>query len=145
VSLAVAHADGELARSARDASEIIRRRAGGQVVWFEGHWGFQYYMERWGARPLDVKTTLCMPGDILVVPRNNSSPYDVPDGTVSEIERLQLWQPELVATMDWKLGAGFYSDVWGALPFRFGVGSVDQYDVYRVERPIQFAQKKARP
>ena len=23
------------------------------TVWFEGHWGFQYYMEQWKAKPVD--------------------------------------------------------------------------------------------
>jgi 4-amino-4-deoxy-L-arabinose transferase-like glycosyltransferase len=145
ISLAVAHADEQLARSARDASEIIRQKAQGQIVWFQGHWGFQYYMQQWGARPLDARSTVCMPGEILVAPANNSNPYPVPAGAISEIGRLELWQPRWLGTLDLKLGAGFYSDISGPLPFAFGVGSADRYEVYRIEHTLRYeAAKKSK-
>ena len=38
-------------------------------LWFEGHWGFQYYMEWQGAKPLDYGKLLSLvPHDVIAVP-----------------------------------------------------------------------------
>jgi hypothetical protein len=51
VSMAVAWADASVADGARSAaSEIAGKYAAtGKTLWFQGHWGFQYYLGR-GAR-----------------------------------------------------------------------------------------------
>ncbi|HEY1186822.1 MAG TPA: glycosyltransferase family 39 protein, partial [Gemmata sp.] len=37
-------------------------------TWFVGHWGFQYYCERYGMRPLIAGGTVARAGDFLVIP-----------------------------------------------------------------------------
>ena len=67
VSLWLTWADTELANSARTAAARIEQKARNQpgTVWFLGHWGFQYYMESFGARPVVVDDPPHRPGDFL--------------------------------------------------------------------------------
>ena len=55
LALLAAWADYRLADSARTVAANIRRQVGAAPggLWFEGHWGFQYYMQQQGAKPLD--------------------------------------------------------------------------------------------
>jgi hypothetical protein len=142
VSLGLAYADYRVCGASREASEIIRDRTQGQVVWFQGHWGFQYYMQGWGARALDAQGTVCEPGDFMVVPATTSNVYPVPAGAVTEVARLELWQARGVTTLDLKLGAGFYSDVSGPLPFAFGVGAPVTFDVFRIEHTLRYSEAR---
>lgn len=75
LSIAVAHADFFWARAVRNSVQAIaqdpRNRSG--TLWFEGHWGFHYYMESLGAKPLDWNRSRIQNGDGLVIPGNNCS------------------------------------------------------------------------
>jgi hypothetical protein len=55
----------------KQAVEAIVRQvhpeAGGSI-WYVGHWGFQYYAERAGMKPVIPTTTLLRAGDYLVIP-----------------------------------------------------------------------------
>jgi hypothetical protein len=44
------------------------------TVWYVGHWGFQYYCERSGMRPLIAGQTAARAGDYLVVPSTAGRP-----------------------------------------------------------------------
>ncbi len=52
---------------AERAAEIARPTPGG-TVWFSGHWGFQYYCDRTGMKPVLPGQSTLMPGDWLVYP-----------------------------------------------------------------------------
>ena len=73
LSIWVAGADTRLANLAREAAQSIRGRTSNEVgtLWYEGHWGFQYYMEQLGARPVDAENFQIRPGDSVAVPENN--------------------------------------------------------------------------
>jgi len=43
-------------------------RPAGSTVWYAGHWGFQYYCERAGMRPVVLSVSTLAPGDYLVLP-----------------------------------------------------------------------------
>src|SRR5262249_33052872 len=66
LAFAVAWADARHADSARKASDEIRRRysVAASRVYFQGRWGFQYYMQRWGAVPLNIKRFRANVGDL---------------------------------------------------------------------------------
>jgi 4-amino-4-deoxy-L-arabinose transferase-like glycosyltransferase len=53
---------------ARDAYREIRARQADGDVWFTGHWGFQYYAEQLGMRPLVPDYSEVRAGDWVVVP-----------------------------------------------------------------------------
>ena len=74
LALAVTWADTRLANAARTAATQIRDQYGGRksTVQFTGHWGFQYYMESYGFTAIDGKGVRMAPGDILILPENNT-------------------------------------------------------------------------
>jgi 4-amino-4-deoxy-L-arabinose transferase-like glycosyltransferase len=135
VALLIAWADYREAGSARDAATAILRRADTDAarVWFEGHWGFQYYMEQQGARPLDRDHLRLSLHDVIVVPSENSYLFPLqPDHVIFWFEHDGGTLPWL-ATMSIRSGAGYYSDGWGPLPFVFGRAPADRYLVFRVQ------------
>jgi hypothetical protein len=70
-SMMVAWADYNLAGSVRSAAqEIVRNYSDGKPLIFQGHWGFQYYMEQKGAIAFDAKKTYTEPV-FMAIPENN--------------------------------------------------------------------------
>jgi Tfp pilus assembly protein PilF/4-amino-4-deoxy-L-arabinose transferase-like glycosyltransferase len=134
LAVAVAWADHSLANSHRAAARDIQTQAAGfpLTVWFEGHWGFQYYMESGGAQAVDHDARVPQAGDLLVLPLNNTNVY-VPRGVALHfLDRRLLITCPWMATMDVPLGAGFYSDLRGPLPFAFGVPHPEEFDLFLV-------------
>jgi hypothetical protein len=145
VSLSVAYADASMARAAQQASNEFRAIAQSRnpsVVWFQGHWGFQYYMRQWGAREIDLASTRCAPGDLLIIAWDNTNPPSVPAQSVKRLSGVRSWQPSWVASIHRQAMAGFYSDVFGPLPFAFGPVHPDRYDVYECTEEVAFHPKQ---
>lgn len=139
LALAVAWADTALANSARTAArELLHRHApAGAQLWFRGAWGFQYYAELAGARKIDEHGSQLLAGDVVILPSNNSGVTALPLDSVSLAERAEFPAACGLATMASSLGAGFYTDLLGPLPFAFGHAPEEVYYVVRVERPIR--------
>jgi Dolichyl-phosphate-mannose-protein mannosyltransferase len=138
ISLWVTKADSDWANSARQASQVIQQQTdkGTQTVWFEGHWGFQYYMQLWGARPVDFLRSETRAGDVLIVPDSNASSYPLPSlQFVSSSGLLRIKLPQPLSTMRWRRGAGFYSSFYGFMPFVFAPPATEQYYVLRLAIP----------
>ena len=132
VSLLVTTADYKLANTARLASSYFQKRFQTEpgTVWFEGHWGFQYYMEQWRAKPVDQKERGIVSGDLVIIPVNNTN-ITLPAITA---RREQVNFPQfLVATMSPETGAGFYSSRWGPLPWVFARIPPEPYLVFPVK------------
>jgi hypothetical protein len=127
--------DASFANSAREAARIIHDKTANQsgTLWFAGHWGFQYYMQEFGAQPYDRKTNRSNPGELLVMPENNSNLFEVPGGLVTEI--IEIPMRTGVTTSRGTSGAGFYSSVWGPLPFAFGPVPPERYSFVRLPQP----------
>jgi 4-amino-4-deoxy-L-arabinose transferase-like glycosyltransferase len=129
LSLGVAYSDTLLANSARTAAERIAPETRQGRTWFSGHWGFQYYMEARGAKPIDTRNPDIRVGDTIVTPMNGSNriKIDKPGSYIDESFEIPVcsW----LATMRAECGAGFYSDFWGPLPFVFGPSPHEQYEV----------------
>jgi 4-amino-4-deoxy-L-arabinose transferase-like glycosyltransferase len=139
VSLAVgmlaAWGDYCLAGSARTAAEAMRQALGSRasVIGFEGHWGFQYYMEQFGAKPLDRDDLRLVSNEMIVVPLANSFLFPLPQDRVEPVSEYRAQAAKWVAIMSVPAGAGYYSDGWGPAPFIFGSAPPDQYFVFRVK------------
>jgi hypothetical protein len=103
------------------------------TVWFQGHWGFQHYMEAAGARAQDFKRSELTRGDLVVVPVNNTNLRPPPEHAARLVGKKTLMPFPYVATMDQALGAGFYSDLWGPLPFAVGRASPETYLLFVVD------------
>jgi 4-amino-4-deoxy-L-arabinose transferase-like glycosyltransferase len=145
VALLVACGDYLQANSARKAAENLFAQygQGPAPLWFQGHWGFQYYMEQLGAVIADAKYPKQHFGDRIVLPTCNTSVwFFLPDVRQKMAERgialrpiAELEQPTCpwLATTSVAVGGGFYSDDTGPLPFVFTSVEPDRYWVREFE------------
>lgn len=140
VSLCALWGDFTWANSARDAVRTTQAvlSATPRNVYFLGHWGFQYYMEKAGAKHVDYRRTRLDPGDMLVVAQNNCVSEDVPRSWASHVFTLTLPASGWVSSMQWRM-SGFYSDFWGPLPFAFGPVPQEAYHIHHVDVVTQMA------
>jgi len=121
--------DTALADSARTAVELIHGKTQETTgtLSFQGHWGFQYYMESLGATVSDVYR----PGDVAAIPENNTNVSGIPKSAPVSAELFDLTAGKWVTTMQPQAGAGFYSSLWGPLPFTFGPIPPERYEIAR--------------
>ena len=151
LALLAARADFQLATAVRQSARQVWNKYGhdGRLLRFEGHWGFQYYLEASGASALDLEHPEANPGDHLAIPRNNSNLFD-PNRYSANPQKFTLREsltipgPGLLTTWNETLGAGFYASVWGPLPFVFGRVPPEGVSVYdfgpSAAAPIQTAK-----
>jgi hypothetical protein len=119
------------ARAAQQAVAAVNRApwkpAAGGTTWFFDWWGFAYYAERAGLRPLSLDRSPPGAGDLLVVPEHLAqSPVLRAGGTL----KLQLL--DAVAITDWlplKTVPGYYG---GRTPLEHKEGPRLQVFIYRV-------------
>ena len=135
VSLLITTADYELADTARLASKSFQNRFRNEPgkVWFEGHWGFQYYMEQWKAKPVDWDQRGIISSDLLILALGNTNvSWTPPVPTTGPPEQVNYPQ-FLLATMSPEMRAGFYSSIWGPLPWAFARIPPERYLIFRVK------------
>jgi len=148
LALAVTWADTTLADVQRSAAHAIiedlqphprTRIAPGKAhkmppgIWFMGHWGFQWYMEKQGARALDFEKAQARFGDFLVVPINNTNIQQPPFPPFLFIKKYRFNSCRWLGTMQKQpVGAGFYATVWGPLPFVFGRIPPEEFWLFKV-------------
>jgi hypothetical protein len=129
----ILRADARMAGTARAAADrLIRPRVeAGERVWFAGHWGFHWYAEAAGAAPLSVDPPFPSRGDIIV-----SSSVDRPVGLLPRVPRtlIESWGSSEPAGQVMSRHAGFYSDLWGLLPWWWEPPLGPGFQVWRVTR-----------
>ncbi|MFZ3207693.1 MAG: hypothetical protein WA140_02525 [Geobacteraceae bacterium] len=140
LGVAILRADAVFANlGRRAANELIAPNVvAGKHVWFVGHWGFQWYAENAGARPVTLNPPYPLPGDLIVVSiascrsdellKMMSSLYP----RITQVSRLEDSRSG-GRLMNKKLGAGFYSTVSGYWPWGWGDTLIDQFTLWRVE------------
>ncbi len=142
IAAAVAWGDLRLADSARVAASTLAAKYGPEsgTLWFQGSWGFQHYMEEHGGRRTSVGKTVLNPNDVLISPNNNTIVYKLPDsgGFFRTVETLSLPVASWVSTMSPQAGAGFYTSLWGPLPYVFGATPPEIYVVQKVEKSVRW-------
>ena len=133
VSLWLTWADTELANSARTAATLIEQRTSHQpgTVWFQGHWGFQYYMESFGARAVVINDPPRRPGDFIATVGDRVL-FEVRPEFVASRDVIRIPMRLGIATAQGKLGAGFFSSDLGPLPFAFGPVPAESYELIRL-------------
>ena len=119
LALLVSWADYTIASASKEAAVgiSVKYAKQGHQIWFQGHWGFQYYMQRMGGKPLDEHLSGTVPGDFIVIPFNNCFLWPINDDQGTLVETIQLQPFKWLATMS--LEAGFYSNIWGPVPYEF--------------------------
>jgi len=122
LALWVATADYLFAQAPQLAAQLIcsNYRHDGHRLWFQGHWGFQYYMEQNGATALDLQHLHLAEGDYVAMPNRNTNVQPLKE-PVAEVASITV--PVAgggMSTMYKPAGSGFYASVIGPLPFAFG-------------------------
>ncbi|HZL44249.1 MAG TPA: glycosyltransferase family 39 protein [Verrucomicrobiae bacterium] len=139
LSLWTARSDFLFAKASREiAGQAWNKYARSEhTLWFEGHWGFQYYMEKFGgnARAVVAQHSAPRPGDYLAIPLNNSNIAMPNTNFWHPSEILSLPGPRWLATTSKEVGAGFQASVWGPLPFGFGPVPPERVLVYVIRPP----------
>jgi len=139
LSLLTVQGDFVLANSARDAAAKISSEYdhGAGKLWFQGHWGFQYYMELKGGEPSERNNLNLLPGDIVVIPQNNNYTFSLPEHISRKmIDIKEIPLKAVVSTMNKEAGSGFYSHLWGPLPFVLGRIPMERYGILGIDRGI---------
>ena len=114
----------------RAATDVIAPQvAAGKHVWFSGHWGFQWYAEKAGARCLTTTPPHPDPGDVAV---SSLRAFGL---SINEFPNRRFVHSLAEATpggrlMSTKHGAGFYSNGWGYLPWAWGTDEIERFDVW---------------
>jgi hypothetical protein len=132
VGLLVSWADFKLADSARTAAQTVYEH----VVWhfknitFEGHWGFQYYMEKLGGVAIDKRNMRLAPDTAVIVPTGNSVIFLPPPEHAALWNEFDITYPLWLCTMSVDDGAGYYSDGWGPAPYIICRPPKDRYLIY---------------
>jgi 4-amino-4-deoxy-L-arabinose transferase-like glycosyltransferase len=136
VALLVGWSDYRFAGTARAAAAEISRTYGGTSasLWFQGHWGFQYYMEAAGARALDRDRGQISYGDFLAIPGNNTNVNPAPQKSGLPFRTLEFAPARFLSTMNDRTRAGFYSSVKGPLPFVFSPVPMEVYYILEIRK-----------
>ncbi len=140
IAATVAWGDWQLADNARVAASTLaaKHRSSSGTLWFQGGWGFQHYMEEQGGHRTSHGKTKLSPGDILISPKNNSNVYRMvgTEDDVVTLETFRLPVAAWVSTMSPELGAGFYTSLWGPLPYVFGATPPEVYVVQKLNKSV---------
>ncbi len=125
----VAVGDQDIARSERLAAEDLvgAGRRSGRAVWFQGHWGFQYYAQLLGGRAMEAEGDLPVSGDTVIVPLRNTAAWGVPREACSSSREVVMPLNAWMTTMGSRTEAGFYAHLFGILPFGLDLGEPDEY------------------
>jgi hypothetical protein len=135
LALLVTRADFCLALAVRQSAQQVCAGygRGPGTLWYQGHWGFQFYMDAMGALPLDIRRSRLKSGDFLVVPQNNTSLYLVNPEMVTLRETIAVFGPHWLTTWNRAPGAGFYASTFGPLPFAFGPVPPENVSLYALQ------------
>ena len=122
MGLLVARGDYLFAKAMKEAAAttVMKVNEAQLKLWFEGHWGFQYYMEMSGAHAVDVKKSPLRGGDCVVLPYSHPNMHRLKPDLAEEIGQIAVRGPRWLTTMNPEVGAGFYASNGGPLPFAIG-------------------------
>ena len=135
IALLVTRSDYRSANISRTAAMTIHEiyKKIPATMWFEGHWGFQYYMDKiGGVKAIDYEKPTLLKGDFVVIPSNNTHLKPVYNYMGTLIGNFNYDAVGFLTTMSKKSGAGFYSDIAGPLPFAFTSENSENFNVYRL-------------
>jgi hypothetical protein len=142
LALLVTRADFLFATTVRESARqtFAKYAQGNNRFWFQGHWGFQYYMEQLGVAAVDEGRTPLKRGDIVAEPVNNTNytPFRPELVKLREMLAVRGERPLWLATMKGEVGAGFYAAIRGPLPFAWGDVPEELVAICALEPEIKF-------
>lgn len=118
----VTQSDFQLASAVRQSARDTLAKFGHHPgpLWYQGHWGFQYYMDLMGATALDLKRPQLQGGDFFALPLHNCCIFAPKPESVSSSQLITVPGSKMLSTWSPDVGAGFYSSSPGPMPFAFG-------------------------
>jgi 4-amino-4-deoxy-L-arabinose transferase-like glycosyltransferase len=134
-ALLVTRGDYLYALACRQSAEQIVTQFGDQKdhLLFQGHWGYQFYLKAGGMNEFDVENTQLRPGAILANADYNTLVLPPEPIAVAKSEFIYASGPGYLTTMNPPAGAGFYSSIFGPLPFAFGKVAPERVAVYFIK------------
>jgi len=147
-SLFIAWGDYRHAQAGRNAAEELYARysALSDPLWFEGHWGFQYYLQQLGGRPIDFSKDTLHPDDLVIVPRQNTNIFDLPTNVWDEVARLNVPVASTTTTLRHDMGVSFYNGARGVpLPYVVAHVRPEMYQIYRMRDTVTLSGTASRP
>ncbi len=117
----------------------------GEKIWFTGHWGFQYYMEKSGARQENWPRFNMKAGDIFITPEVNTNlifPFPLA-GEMKQLNEITIQNPiplRLMGSSNIPNQAGFYSSVFGFLPYALSSSPVDRFLLFKIQKTPKAAK-----
>lgn len=135
LSLALASVDYRYATATKSFAEGVARTRleAGRTVYFTGAMGLQYYLEKAGAKGLEVLQggwDRVRPGESVVVLRINSVRSAPSKPRLADEHRQVLDHPMPLRLMSgWEGEGGFYSNLSGFLPFSISRESLEEFSV----------------
>ncbi|HWF19432.1 MAG TPA: glycosyltransferase family 39 protein [Verrucomicrobiae bacterium] len=120
-------------RSARETYDKYGHGTAG--LWFTGHWGWQYYMEQLGVKTANMTHPPPSNGLFLALPTHNVNLMPLNEKIVHKHDVFAVNDGRLVSTMSGDIGAGFYSSIWGPVPFAFGNVPPETVRIYVIDVP----------
>ena len=139
IGLLLVKADYDTAGAQRTAAMQLgaKYRLSGKGVWFNDHWGFQYYIEPFGAKAMELRTPEYETGNIFII-TSHTSDFSSNDFNIGASGRLHLIETGEVigrrrlATADPAAEAGFYGTCVGVLPFAIGNIGPQYFEVFEL-------------
>lgn len=119
LAMAVTYADYTQANLFRSAAYQLSKDFGGpnHTLWYQGHWGFQYYMDKVGAKHTRTTGIDVTDGDFFVSPYYNTAMHNLHTGIVRQHWDMKMPQFAWLTAWNPQVGAGYYADSWGPMPF----------------------------
>ena len=135
LSIFVAYADYEFASTYKSFAEVAKQyETPDNTIWYSGHVGFQYYMDKKGYTILKLNDNSPEKGDIVIKARLPSPRKFSP----LLKERLALLDVKgykgnlILKVHNPKARAGFYTYGGGFLPYSFSGSNLEDFEVYEV-------------
>jgi 4-amino-4-deoxy-L-arabinose transferase-like glycosyltransferase len=135
LGVAILSADSAMAEVGREGARrlIAPQVAAGRRIWYVGHWGFQWYAEKAGARCWSTEPPYPMEGDLIASDWISAYTLVKDLEVLTHLARVEKTQPGL-RIMSREQGVGFYTNHWGYLPLIWGDGPVDAVDLWLAVR-----------
>jgi hypothetical protein len=120
--------------AAEGSAELLRNQPAG-TVWYVAHWGFQYYAERAGMKPVVADESRLRSGDWLVVPdaRYEQQRIEINDDALELVDTLSIQD-----FLPWRTVRCFYG---GRVPLEHQEGPRRSVRIYRVRADFIPASK----
>ncbi len=134
LGIAILRADTAFANVSRLAAGklIAPQVKAGRKVWYVGHWGFQWYAEKAGAFCYNDTPPYPKIGDLIAYHSNQSNPFNRSDlERFTPLSRFEDRRPG-GRLMSKNVGAGFYSNDFGYLPWAWSYDVLDSVGLWLV-------------